>query len=341
VTAAKRINLALQGGGAHGAFTWGVLDRLLEDERIEIDGMSGTSAGAMNAAVLVQGFLAGGREGARAALDTFWNAIAEYAVFSPIQRTPWDRLAGNFNTDMTPGYAWLDTVSRAFSPYQFNPANLNPLRDVLEKTVEIEKVRACKGLKLFVSATNVRTGKIRVFDNSDVTVDAILASACLPMMFHSVIIDGDPYWDGGYMGNPAIYPLIYRCDSRDVAIIQINPIEREGVPRTPAEIVNRLNEITFNSSLMREMRAIAFVTKLIDDETTHGPQIGRLRRMFIHMIDPGETMKSLGVSSKMNPETEFLLALRGFGRARTEAWLAASFDDLGHRSSVDLAKVFL
>ena len=337
----RQINLALQGGGAHGAFTWGVLDRLLEDERVHIEGISATSAGAMNGAVMIDGYLEGGREGARAALDHFWRRVSSYAAFSPVQVMPWDRINGNWNLDSSLSYFWVETLLRVFSPYQFNPANINPLRDLLEETIDIDKVRACEGMKLFVCATNVRTGKIRIFDNRDVTVDALLASACLPMLFQSVIIDGDAYWDGGYMGNPAIFPLIYECGSRDVVIVEVNPLTRDGVPRTAAEIVNRLNEISFNSSLMREMRAIAFVTKLIEDETVEGSGVARLKKMLIHQISPGEIMQRLGVASKYNADFEFLLSLKRLGRESTEAWLAANFEALGHHSSIDIREVFL
>jgi NTE family protein len=341
VSEARRINLALQGGGAHGAFTWGVLDRLLEDERIHIEGISGTSAGAMNGAVMIEGFLEGGRAAARAALDNFWHRLSSYAAFGPIQLMPWDRLNSNWNLDQSPGYLWLDAILRVFSPYQFNPTNLNPLRDLLVETIDIDKVRACQGMKLFVCATNVRTGKIRIFDNRDVTIDALLASACLPMLFQSVIIEGDAYWDGGYMGNPPIFPLIYECECRDVVIVEVNPLTREGVPRTATEIINRVNEISFNSSLMREMRAIAFVTKLIEDETVDGSGVARLKKMLIHHISPGDTMEKLGVASKYNADFEFLLSLKRLGRERTTAWLAENFDALGERSSIDIREVFL
>jgi NTE family protein len=341
VSEVRRINLALQGGGAHGAFTWGVLDRLLEDERIFIEGISGTSAGAMNGAVMIEAFLDGGRDAARAALDHFWRRVSSYAAFSPMQLMPWDRINGNWNLDHSPGYLWLEAVFRVLSPYQFNPANLNPLRDLLAETIDVAKVRACEKMKLFVCATNVRTGKIRIFDNSDVTIDALLASACLPMLFHSVIIDGDAYWDGGYMGNPAIFPLIYDCESRDVVIVEVNPLTREGVPRSATEIMNRVNEISFNSSLMREMRAIAFVTRLIEDETIEGSSVSRLKKMLIHRISPGETIEKLGVASKYNPDFEFLQSLKRLGRERASSWLAANFDALGQRSSIDIREVFL
>ncbi|GGF48978.1 alpha/beta hydrolase [Aliidongia dinghuensis] len=332
----KRINLALQGGGSHGAFTWGVLDRLLEDDRLEIDGISGTSAGAMNAAALAQGYVDGGREGARASLNQFWGRISDFSRYSPVQRSLMDRLMGNWNLDTSPGYLLLDTIGRAFSPYQTNPLNWHPIRTVLEEEIDIARIRRCKNLNLFVSATNVRTGKIRVFDRKDLSIDALLASACLPTVFQAIEIDGDPYWDGGYMGNPAIFPLIYGCESQDVVIVQINPVEREGTPQTTSEILNRLNEITFNSTLMRELRAIAFVQRLIHQDMLHGDHVSRLKVMHIHLISAEEHMKEFGASSKMNADPEFLHYLKELGRAQADRWLGETYDKIGKQTSIDI-----
>ena len=338
---ARPLNLALQGGGAHGAFTWGVLDRLLADERIELEGISGTSAGAMNAAVLAQGFVRGGKDGARKALDDFWRRIAAYSSFGPMHRSAVDRLFGNWNLDQSPAHVWLDAIVRLLSPYQLNPLGLNPLRDILASEIDVSAVRACARLKLFVCATNVRTGKIRIFERKDLTIDALLASACLPHVFRAVEIEGDPYWDGGYMGNPAIFPLIYGCDSADVAIVQINPLTRGGVPRTSTEILNRLNEISFNSSLMREMRAIAFVNRLLEEDWLKPHAASRLRAMRIHMIDGGDETKHLGVASKFNAEIAFIEHLKNIGRRCAGAWLDANIADVGKRSTVNLREVFL
>jgi NTE family protein len=337
----RRLNLALQGGGAHGAFTWGVLDRLLEDDRIEIEGISGTSAGAMNAAILAQGFVSGGKDGARKSLDKFWHRIAAYSSFGPMRRSAIQRIFGNWNLDHSLGHIWLDAVLRFLSPYQFNALGLNPLRDILAAEIDIHAVGTCDQFKLFVCATNVRTGKIRVFDRMALTIDALLASACLPHVFRAVEIDGDPYWDGGYMGNPAIFPLIYGCDSADVVIVQINPLTREGIPKTVAEISNRLNEISFNSSLMREMRAVAFVNRLLDEEWLTPEAASRLKRMRIHLIAGGDDMEDLGVASKFNAEREFLEHLKSVGRRCTDAWLDANIADIGKRSTVKLREVFL
>ena len=259
----KMIELALQGGGAHGAFTWGVLDRLLEDDRIVIEGISGTSAGAMNAVVVADGLDTGGKEGARQALTKFWSGVSKAGEFSPFKRTWLDRLLGRWTLDFSPGYIFFDNLSRVLSPYQLNPLNLNPLRDLISGLVDFEHVRHCEGIKLFVAATNVRTGMGKIFHRQEMTVDMVLASACLPFVFQAVEIDGEAYWDGGYMGNPALFPLVNDCQSRDIVIVQINPIVREEIPRTAPDILNRINEITFNASLIKEVKAIAILKDLI------------------------------------------------------------------------------
>jgi NTE family protein len=338
MAATKTINLALQGGGAHGAFTWGVLDRLLEDERVAFEGISATSAGAMNAAVMAYGLAQGGREGARRALASFWRRIAHAGLTSPLQPTVFDRISHNHGLDASPAFLVFDMMTRLLSPYQFNPLNVNPLRQALDETVDFAALRRCDAVKLFISATNVRTGKIRVFENRDLSTDAVLASACLPFMFQAVEIDGEAYWDGGYMGNPAIFPLIYNCDSSDVLVVHINPIERPDIPMTAKDILNRINEISFNSSLMREMRAIAFVTRLIDDKQLSG---SNMKRMLIHSIAGGEFMKELSVSSKLNCDWEFLTHLRDEGREQANAFLADHHADLNVASTIDISDVYL
>ena len=336
--ATKTLNLALQGGGAHGAFAWGVLERLIEDDRIAFEGVSATSAGAMNAVVLAYGMAEGGREGARKALTGFWRRISHAAAMGPLQPSLLDRALHNHALDYSPAFLALDLMTRLFSPYQVNPANYNPLRQVLEQTVDFERLRARAPLKLFLSATNVRSGKVRVFTNPEITADAVMASACLPFMFQAVEIDGEAYWDGGYMGNPAIYPLIYGCDSPDVVIVHINPIERPDVPRSASEIMNRINELSFNSSLMREMRAIAFVSRLIDE----GAVCDRsLKRMNIHAIAADEVMRKLSVMSKLNADWEFLTHLRDDGREAADVWLARHFDRIGVDTTVDLPARYL
>lgn len=334
----KSANLALQGGGAHGAFGWGVLDRLLEEEALSFDGVSATSAGAMNATLLACGLAEGGRDGAKDALAKFWRKIANSALFSPLQPTPLDRIFHNHSLEMSPAFLMMDIMTRVFSPYEVNPFNHNPLRKALEESVDFDKLRAESPVRLFLSATNVRQGKVRVFKTDEITSDAVLASACLPFMFQAVEIEGEPYWDGGYMGNPALFPLIYECDSRDIIVIHINPIMRSETPKTARDILNRINEISFNSSLMREMRAISFVTKLIDDGTINDD---KMKRMFIHSIEAEDFMRKLGVSSKMNADWEFLTHLRDIGRECAEDWLESNYDDLGKRTSVDLAAKYL
>ncbi len=330
---AKPINLALQGGGAHGAFTWGVLDRLLEDERVSFDGTVATSAGAMNGAVMAYGLAEGGREGAKKALHGFWHRVSQAAGTGPLQPSLFDRRANNRSPQFSPVFLWFDLVSRLMSPYQFNPFNINPLRRALEQSVDFEVIHRKADLKLFVCATNVRTGKIKVFDHTEISLDAVMASACLPNLFQAVEIDGEAYWDGGYMGNPAIYPLIYHCDSRDVLIVHVNPMYKAEVPTSASEIINRINEISFNSSLMREMRAIAFVTRLIDENAACSMQ---LKRILIHSISADDVMQGLSVSSKLNADWAFLTSLFEAGREHAANWLERNYEALGERSTVDI-----
>jgi NTE family protein len=337
--AVKPVNLALQGGGAHGAFTWGVLDRLCEEPRISIEGISATSAGAMNGAVFASGLAKDGREGARAALEAYWKRVAKAGELSPLRPNIFDKLLGFTSTGESPAFLAFDLMTRILSPYQFNPLNLNPLRTLLQQSVDFDALRSDKcPVKLFLSATNVRTGKVKIFGNDEITTDAVLASSCLPFLFQAIEIDGEAYWDGGYMGNPAIFPLIYGCKSHDVVIVHINPIERAKLPRTASEIMNRINEISFNSSLMREMRAVSFVTKLIDDGKLDDPSFSR---MLIHAIADDGMMCRLGVASKMSTEWEFLTRLRDTGRACADAWIAQNFDALGNSSTVDIGAMYL
>ncbi len=338
MTKTKPLNLALQGGGAHGAFTWGVLDQLLEDGRVEVTGISGTSAGAMNATVLAYGLAAGGREEAREALGKFWRAVAGAAQHSPLKPTPFDRALSPGNMDTSPAWLFFDSMTRVLSPYMFNPLNFDPLRDVLLQVVDFKTLRACTTVKLFLSATNVLTGKIKVFENGELSADAVLASACLPFLHQAVEVDGEHYWDGGYMGNPPIFPLIYGTDCPDVLLVQINPVARDEVPRTAQAIYDRINEISFNSSLMREMRAVHFVSRLIEENRLDP---ARYKQMLIHVIHPDDEMHDLGVSSKLNADWDFLQFLHGLGRRTAAEWLAANFDKLGRESSVDIAEVYL
>ena len=315
----KRVSLALQGGSAHGAFTWGVLDRLLEEPHIEVEGVSATSAGAMNAAVMAHGLTTGGRKGAREALEEFWLGVAR--ISAPLG-----------------ALQLFELVSRFLSPYQLNPFNYNPLRQLIRQVIDFERLRQGSAIKLFLPATNVRTGKIKVFTDKEITADCVLASACLPFLYQAVEVDGEHYWDGGYMGNPALFPLIYSCQSRDILIVHVNPIERPDKPTSAREIMNRVNEISFNSSLMREMRAVAFVTKLIDDGKLNQSDA---KRVLIHSVCADDVMCGLGAESKLNADIGFLRQLRALGRERAQAWIDDHFDDLGSRSTVDIQAAYL
>ena len=334
----KRIKLALQGGGSHGAFTWGVLDRLLADERLEIEAVVGTSAGAMNAAVVVDGLIAGGPEEARRRLDAFWEGVGAMFTFSPIQPTPYDMMFSAGNMDFSPVWRVADVLMRQFSPYELNPLNGNPLHEHLEAMVDFERLRSAQGPALFACATNVLTGRLRVFERAEISAAAIMASACVPLLHHAVEVDGQHYWDGGYCGNPPIFPLIYMGGAPDILIVQLNPINIPEVPRDIRAIVDRMNTLAFNSSLMREMRMIRFVTELIDKGDLPA---GKYMRCFIHTVDAEEELAAFNASSKMNGSIDFLRHLRALGVARAEAFLAAHFEDIGERSSTDVVSKFL
>ena len=335
----KRLNLALQGDGAHGAFTWGVLDRLMRDGRIFIDGISSTSAGAMNAVVFTDGFIKGGRQGAIDSLHTFWKAVSERSLMSAASGFMPGMLQGDekWNVDSSPGFMWADMITRMFSPYQTNPLNLNPLRDILAEQVDFESLRKRKDIKLFVSATNVRTCKLKVFRTGEMSVDALLASACLPIAFQAVEIDGEPYWDGGYLANPAIGPLIHECVSKDVMIVQINPMKRPAAPTSAREILNRINEISFNATLIREMNGIATISKLIDEGKLKGTPFHQVN---FHMIAAEEEMSHLGASSKFNADWGFLRHLYDLGVASTDAWLEENFDRIQVESTLDMMETY-
>jgi NTE family protein len=325
------IDLALQGGGAHGAFTWGVLDRLLEEPWLGVEAISGTSAGAMNAAVMADGFTAAGAQGAKDALTAFWRRVADGAAWSPLRRSPLDVLLGKWSLDTSPAFITLDIMSRLFSPYDLNPNGLNPLREILAESVDFERL-ARSPIKLFVTATNVRTGRGRVFRNGQITPEVLLASACLPTMFQAIEIDGDPYWDGGYAGNPTITPLVRESDAYDVVLVQINPRERPGTPRTAAEILNRLNEVSFNATLLKEIRMMALLRQVADPGTGEG---ARWANMRTHRI-MSEMMVDLGHSSKLNAEWPFLTMLRDEGRRSAEEFLGRFGTDLGTCSTTDV-----
>lgn len=325
------IDLALQGGGAHGAFTWGVLDRLLEDDTLRIDGISGTSAGAMNAAVLVDGYMDGGADGARAALERFWRKVSEAARFSPFQRGPLDILLGRWTLDSSPAFVAMDLAARLISPYDLNPGGFNPLRDVLAECVNFDRLPNAT-IKLFVNTTNVRTGRGRIFRNAEITPDVLLASACLPQLFQAIEIDGESYWDGGYSGNPSIMPLVLECSSRDTILVPINPIERPGTPRSAREILDRINEVAFNAVTLKELKMIALLRQVADPGKSEGALWAEMR---VHAVR-NPTMLELGYSSKLNAEWPFLQMLHQEGRNSADDFLRNHRRDLGKTSSVNL-----
>jgi NTE family protein len=333
----KKINLALQGGGAHGAFTWGVLDHLLADGRLTIEGISGASAGAMNAIMLADGLARGGPEEAQKRLAEFWRAASLGGNLPPLQRAVVDRMLSFLPLEGTPVQAWLDALSQLYSPYDVNPLNINPLRDVIERFVDFEAVRNCEALQLFVSAANVHTGRLHVFSRKKISAQAIMASACLPFLFRAVEIDGVPYWDGGYLGNPVIFPFFRTTDTEDVLVVQINPLVRHTIPTSAQEIMNRVNEITFNSSLLNEFRAIEFVARLIDQRRLpRGKGPGQYRRMNVHRVVLDSEGKAFTAASKLSNDYEFFEMLRDNGRRAARRFLDEHFDDIGVKSTVDL-----
>jgi len=325
------VDLALQGGGSHGAFTWGVLDRLIDEPWLQIEAISGTSAGAMNAALVADGWTQGGAEGARAALDSYWRRVSKAAAFSPLQRSPLDRLMGRWTLDTSPAYIAMDLMARMVSPYDLNPLGLNPLRSILDESIDFDRLAGAP-IKLFITATNVRTGRGHIFRNKEITADVLLASACLPTMFHAVEIDGEPYWDGGYAGNPTLTPLVRESDACDTILVQINPRERPDLPRTANEILNRLNEISFNSPLMKELRMMALLRQVADPGHGEGARWAGMRTHRI-MTD---TLADFGASSKMNAEWAFVSLLKEEGRKCADAFLNAHAEDIGKQSTTDL-----
>ncbi|GLR94873.1 MULTISPECIES: patatin-like phospholipase family protein [Bradyrhizobium] len=336
----KTVNFALQGGGAHGAFVWGVLDQVLEDGRLAIEAISATSAGAMNAVAMASGMAHGGAEAARESLHAFWYEVSRmdmaYDLMSPLNQ--WIQ-ALRLPPEYHPVHAVIHTLTHTLPPGLLNPFHFNPLRALLQRVVDFDLLNSSpEAPQLFLNATNVRTGKIKVFQSPLLTAETVLASACLPPYFQAVEIDGEHYWDGGYLGNPAIYPLIYRKGSHDVIIVQVTAIRRDELPTSAADVLHRINEISFNSSLMREMRAIAFATRLIDDGELDSD---RHSRMYMHWIGNDQLMSQLGTATQFHPEWNLLCRLRDEGREAARSWLARHFDQIGKSSTVDLADMFL
>jgi NTE family protein len=326
--AQKTVSLALQGGGSHGAFTWGVLDALLEDGRIAVEAIAGASAGAMNAVVMVEGWLEGGIDGARTHLETFWRRASIDGSLPRAQRVLLSRILGFRSIQ-----AWTDVLGQSFSPYQTNPLNINPLRDAIDALIDFDRVRACTDVEIFISATNVWTGKVAIFRRQELTADHLMASACLPAVFQAVEIDGVPYWDGGYMGNPALFPLYSETMTDDILLVQVNPLERRQTPRTPREIHDRLTEITFNGNLLRELRAVAFVKRLIEEGKLSSDEY---KNVHFHRIDASGELDDYESSSKRKAEWDFFVQLRDAGRRTAQSWLEAHYGAIGVRGTFDV-----
>jgi NTE family protein len=333
-SAPRRLNLALQGGGAHGAFTWGVLDALLSDKTLEFEGLSGSSAGAMNAVIFADGWLKGGREGARQGLTSFWSEVGKQLPHT-MTRGEGDAIS------LSPASKMLANWATYFSPAQLNPFELNPLRDLLNRQVDFERLRKHSPFKLFIGATQVNTGKLRIFRESELTVEVMLASACLPKIHHSVDIEGESYWDGGYSANPAVFPLFYECDSRDVLLVLLNPLHREGTPQTVEEIETRIVELAFSANFMREMRMFVKAKEFSNPTfMTWGRLERRLQKMRFHMIDSSRLASLQRSETKLLAHAPFLELLFEQGQDRAGHWLAEHLGDVGHRSSLDVAKCF-
>jgi NTE family protein len=337
MTERKKVNLALQGGGSHGAFTWGVLDYLLEDDRLDIAAVSGTSAGAMNAVVMAEGWLENGRDGARENLKRFWRSISTENALSPFQAKFFDLFLGPHTLGGQVSALWSDFLLHFASPYQFNPFNVNPLHKYLVDTIDFEKVRAFDEFKIFIAATNVRTGKIRVFKGAELTADHVMASATLPTLFQTIVIDGEPYWDGGYMGNPALFPFFYASSAPDIVIIQVNPLERDTIPHSARDIQNRLDEISFNGALMGELRAIDFVVRLIDAGKL---PLGEYTRPLVHRIDGGDLLRPFSAATKSDASWQLISSFFEFGRTCGKQWLDETYDRVGKEGTLDLRMAY-
>ena len=330
------INLALQGGGTHGAFTWGVLDALLEDGRLDFEGISGTSAGAMNAVIFANGLMHGGRDGARAALQDFWSAVAGHSPFEAAVPS----MDGK-SVRLAPALKLMLQWTHYFSPNQLNPFDLNPLRAILNEQVDFDRLRTHSPVKLFIAATNANSGKVRVFHASEISVDAILASACLPMMNRAVEIDGESYWDGGYAANPAVFPLVYECKSSDILLVLLTPLKHKETPHTAQDIKARVLELAFNATFLREMRMFAHAREYVDKATfRRGRFDRRVSNVNFHIIEAQELMSELKAETKLAANMRFFEMLRDQGRARAKDWLQANHAQIGKRSTVDLAELF-
>jgi NTE family protein len=331
----KVVNLALQGGGSHGAFTWGVLDRLLEEDGLAFEGITGTSAGAVNAVVLADGLAAGGREGAREALRVYWQKVSKLSSGGPLAPSMIDKANPDYGLEHSLGFIFLEPMTYFAGPYQMNPLNYNPFKNLLAEAINYERVRQQTVVKLFVCATDVETAKVKIFNGKDIDVEHLLASTCLPLLMQAIEIDGQYFWDGSYAGNPAIFPLVYECDTRDILMVHITPSERPGVPTTSPAIMNRMQEISFNTALIREMRTIDHLNRLIDEG-----RMGGGKRLLVHLIEAEDLIRGFSWSSRLNSDWNFLLHLHQLGRMRADQWLAANFDRIGIEPTVDLQEKY-
>lgn len=350
-TPRKTVNLALQGGGSHGAFTWGVLDAMLEDGRIDIEAICATSAGTMNACAYLNGVqkaIADGKtshaekaESARQSLHNFWSVMHQSGLkYNPLRQSPLEKWLGlSIDHSITPYlfHAW----TQLFSPYQTNPFDINPLKEVLEKTIDFNAIKECECTKLYVSATHVQSGKLHIFKTDELSIDVALASACLPFIYKAVKVDGEDYWDGGFIGNPALYPLFYNTQSRDILLMHINPIARPKTPKNAIDIMDRMNEISFNSSLLTEMRAIAFVKELLDEDMLKEKHKKRFKNVLMHSVLADDALREYSSASKFDTDWDFLITLRDKGRETMKDWLARNFDNIGVRDSVNIHETFL
>lgn len=333
----KKIGLALQGGGAHGAFTWGVLDRLLEVDEVVADAMCGTSAGAVNAVTCAYGLHVGGPKKAKELLDQLWMKVSQSGVF--FQPSSYDKMFSGGDMHNSPSYVFFNNLTQFFSPYNFNPFNYNPLRGILNDLIDFKELQMYNKKKLFICATNVKTNRAKIFSNKEITVDAVLASACLPFLFQAVEIDGEYYWDGGYMGNPPIFPLITNTSIDDIVLIKINSINTNSVPTTARDIADRVNEISFNSSLINEMKLIHYRNELLRNGILKIDNRSN-REIFVHTISGYDSLSQLSYSSKMNTSWDFLLALKERGRKTASKWLETDFKQVGIKSTFDVEEHF-
>ncbi len=334
----KKVALALQGGGTHGTFTWGVLDYLLEDGRFEIEGLSGTSAGGMNAAAVAQGIINGGPKGGREELRRFWKLVHDRSIFSSLQPSEFPKMWENFSLSSSPMYVWLNWLTNFFSPYELNPLNINPLRDLVDEFFDFEVFHKAKNPKVFLCATHVKSGKLKIFKGKSIRRDALLASACLPLMFQAVEVEGEHYWDGGFIGNPALFPLIYNCSTRDFIVIQVRQAYREKLPTTAQEIIDRHKEITLNSCLIREMRATHYISKMVDSGIITDKSI---KSLHMHVIRNPKVFSDLDQSSSLNCDWEFFQYLFKVGRETAKEWVAENFDDIGVRTTANMDEDFV